>query len=265
MYLQAMAAQYQRAGYRRYFFVVADSAEQRAHYQGMRSALAARGFGAQEAGHAVTPPFSPTYADSFSQIHKAQPDVVILMLDATAQRDFLQQYQSSEARGIPVTGYPSAVAQTRGFYYAALKSSAPVGGARAALWDATLDADGADQLNARYLARWGWPMVGYESVKMLYETALSAGSFDGEGLLAQLENPQASFDVHKGVEVSFRPWNHQLHQPLYMATINPDAQRPEELASLVGQVPAMDTRGTGFVERLDQIGVSQGRSQCNFG
>src|SRR5699024_10033079 len=169
--------------FRRYFFVVADTPEQKAHYQRMRSALENRHFGAEEAGHAVTGP-APLYIDALKQIRQAQPDVVVLMLDAVSQLDFLVQFETSGLTDIPVTGYPGPVAQSRTFYAASRNASARAGsGYRAALFEATLDAYGARELNARFRERWGQPMdptawAGYESIKMLYETAMFSGPLD---------------------------------------------------------------------------------------
>ncbi len=270
MYLDAMAAWYVRAGFRRYFFVVADTAEQQAHYQRLQSTLENRHFGAEEAGRAVVPPARPVYVDALDQIRQAEPDVVVLMLDAVSQLDFLGQFETAGLTDIPVTGYPSPVAQTRTFYAASRNAAAQTGsGYRAALWEATLDAYGARELNARFRERWGQPMdpsawAGYESVKMLYEAASFAGTLDGDGLVAYLENPDTAFDVHKGIGVSFRPWDHQLRQTLYLVKINADAERAWDLATLVGELPALYRSGTTPVERLDQIGVLRDASQCSF-
>lgn len=271
MYLDAMAAWYVHAGLRRYFFVVADTPEQKAHYQRMRGALENRHFGAEQAGHAVVAPNHPLYIDVLKQIRQAQPDVVVLMLDAVAQLDFLGQFETSGLTDIPVTGYPSPVAQTRTFYAASRNASARAGsGYRAALFEATLDAYGARELNARFRERWGQPMdpsawAGYESIKMLYETAMFSGTLDGPGLVEYMENPNTAYDVHKGIGVSFRPWDHQLRQSLFLVKINPEAKRAWDLATLVGELPAIYKPGTDPVERLDQIGVMQGDSQCSFG
>lgn len=270
MYLQALAAWFIRAGHRRYFFVVGDTAEQHAHYQRMRSALQERHFGAEEAGHTVVSDVEPVYGDAFKQIRQTEPDAVILMQDAVSQLDFLAQYEGTELTDIPVTGYPSPVAQTRTFYAASRNASAHAGsGYRAALWEATLDAYGARELNARFLERWGRPMnpsawAGYVSVKMLYEAAAYGGTIEGPGVLSYLENPSTQFDVYKGVGVSFRPWNHQLRQTLYLVKIDPEATTARNLATLVGELPAIYKAGTKPIESLDQIGIPPGESECSI-
>lgn len=270
MYLQALAAWYIRAGFRRYFFVVGDNGEQRAHHQRMLSALQERHFAAEQAGHSMVSPGSSDYGETFNRIRRAEPDAVIIMLDAVSQLDFLAQYEAAGLGGIRATGYPSPLAQTRAFYAASRAASEHAGsGYRGALFEATLDAYGARELSARFQERWGRPMdpsawAGYVSVKMLYESALFGRTLEGPGLLAYLENPNTVFDVYKGIGVSFRPWNHQLRQTLYLVKIDPEADRLWNLATLVGELPAIYKPGTDPIERLDQIGVPPGESQCNF-
>ena len=268
MYLNALAAWFIRAGYRRYFFVVGDSTEQRAHHQRMVQSLKERHFGGKEVGQSVVAPQSPLYTKVFEQIRKTKPDVIVMMLEPVAQLDFLAEFEGSGLTGIPATGYPDPVAQTRTFYVASRNASARAGsGHRAALWEATMDAYGARELNARFRERWNQPMdpsawAGYEAVKMLFETASRAGTIDGEKLVEYLERPQTSFDVHKGIGVSFRPWDHQLRQPLYLVKINPEAKSALDLAMLVGELPEIYKPGTDPVERLDQIGVMRRQSSC---
>lgn len=268
MYLNALAAWFVRAGYRRYFFVVGDSPEQHAHHQRMVQSLKERHFGGKEVGQSVVAPQNALYTSAFDQIRKAKPDVIVLMLEPVAQLDFLGEFEGSGINDIPVTGYPDPIAQTRTFYVASRNASARAGsGHRAALWEATMDSYGARELNARFRERWNQPMdpsawAGYEAVKMLFETASRAGTLDGDKLVEYLERPQTSFDVHKGIGVSFRPWDHQLRQPLYLIKINSDAKNAMDLAILVGELPEIYKPGTDPVERLDQIGVLRRQSSC---
>src|SRR5699024_6012274 len=106
--------------------------------------------------------------------------------------------------------------------------------------------------------------AGYQSVKMLYEAALMAQTMDGGALIEHLEDPRTSFDVHKGIGVSFRPWDHQLRQPIYLVQINSEAESAEDLASLAGELPEIRKPGTDPIERLDQIGDLPGQSKCEF-
>jgi hypothetical protein len=75
-------------------------------------------------------------------------------------------------------------------------------------------------------------------------------------------------DLHKGIGVSFRPWDHQLRQSLYLVSLNPQAGTGRDLASvqdrarLVGELPAIYMPGTDPVERLDQLGDIARRGVC---
>ena len=104
----------------------------------------------------------------------------------------------------------------------------------------------------------------YMSVKMLYEAATFGGGVEADKVLAYLENPATNFDVYKGIGVSFRPWDHQLRQSLYLIKINPDADSALNLADLVGELPALYLPGTDPLERLDQLGDLERASPCNF-
>jgi len=270
MYLDAMAAWFVHAGLRRHFFVVADTPEQQAQYERMRRALSDQHFGAEEVGRAEVSGERPLFTNALQQIETIQPDIVVLMLDVVGQLDFLGQFESFGLDDILVTGFPSAMAQTRAFYAASRNASATVGsGFRAALFEASIDNYGARELNARFLDRWNQPMdpsawAGYQSVKMLYEAALMAQTMDGGALIEHLEDPRTSFDVHKGIGVSFRPWDHQLRQPIYLVQINSEAESAEDLASLAGELPEIRKPGTDPIERLDQIGDLPGQSKCEF-
>ena len=58
------------------------------------------------------------------------------------------------------------MAQTRDFYFASRQAALVVGsGYRAALWEATLDAYGARELNARFDS-WGRPMIPAARVRL---------------------------------------------------------------------------------------------------
>jgi ABC transporter substrate binding protein (PQQ-dependent alcohol dehydrogenase system) len=173
-----------------------------------------------------------------------------------------------------VTGFPEAAAQTREFYLAS-RAVAPVAGSgyRAALWEATLDAYGARELNSRFAGRWGRTMdptawAAYNAVKIAFEAYLGTGSAEGTALAEFIAGERGLFDVSKGIGVTFRPWDHQLRQSLFLAKINAEATGQLDLtamfarASLVGELPAIYMPGTDPVERLDQLGDIEPSRNC---
>lgn len=152
---------------------------------------------------------------------------------------------------------------------AASREAAPRLGSdhRALSWEPTLDAYGAREINARFRAMFGAPMeptawVMYQAVKIIFEAATLGGSATTDDVMAYLDGPRGVFDIWKGIGVSFRSWDHQLRQSLYLSKISVGEQDPFMLASLVGELPAIYMPGTDPVERLDQLGDPQEKSTC---
>lgn len=277
MYLDALVDWFVRAAHRRWFFVYTNTEEGEALYRRALKAVTGRHWGAGEVGKVAVQPGQPNYTKELDAVRKARPDVVLMLLGAQDQTVFLGQYENIrlDAR---VTGFPDPVSQTRDFFVS-LHDLAPKAGTgyRALLWETTLDAYGARELNNRFTSRWGQPMdpsawAAYVSVKMLYEAALFTGSLEGAKLVRYMEDPQAVFDVYKGIGTSFRPWDHQLRQPLYLVKTDPEAKLPFKvdlraklgLAGLVGELPEIYKPGTDPIERLDQLGDLRRDSRCRF-
>lgn len=132
----------------------------------------------------------------------------------------------------------------------------------AALWHPALERFGAGQLNDRYRTRFGAGMdgaawAGWMAVKALWEASLRARTTEAAGLRAYLERGATQFDGHKGWPLSFRPWDHQLRQPLYLLAPAGGGTR------VAGEVPA---RGAGEEsssrDQLDRLGGGASASAC---
>jgi ABC-type branched-subunit amino acid transport system substrate-binding protein len=269
MYLDALAGWYIRSGFRNWFFVHEDSEEGEALYGRAAWSLRERHFGAREVGRVASAADTLEFGEVIEAVRRANPELVFLLLEPAAQLVFLEQYEAAGLE-VAVTGFPDPVAQTRTFLDAS-RSMAPGAGSghRAMAWEATLDAYGARELNSRFMLRWDQPMepsawAAYQAVKILFEAASFRGTLEGPELVEQLESPQTVFDIWKGIGASFRPWDHQLRQSLYLVKISPVAEQPREMATLVGELPAIYLPGTDPVERLDQLGDLQRESRCRF-
>lgn len=274
MYIDAVFGWFVRAGYRRWYFARDDSDESQDQYERAIASLRDRHWAAEVVGRGLLRQDDPRgYAPLLADIAEAAPDVVLLLTDWHTQLDLLSRYQAAGLTA-PVTGFPDPMAQTRDFYFAS-RQAAPVAGSgyRAALWEATLDAYGARELNARFDSRWGRPMdpaawSGYMAVKIAFEASMQAGATDGASLAAYLAGERGLFDVSKGIGMTFRPWDHQLRQSLYLVKINPDASGSMDLdamlarAALVGELPAIYMPGTEPVDRLDQLGEIDPSRSC---
>ena len=275
MYLDALVDWFDQAGFRRLFFIYEDSNEGQLLYHRALKAVGERHSEAREVGKAVVDANLPAFAGILEAIGKARPDVVLLLLDWLPQLDFLGQYEAA-GLDIAVTGFPGPVAQTREFF-ALSRDIAPKAGTgyRATLWETTLDAHGAGKLNHRFMSRWGEPMdppgwAAYAAVKILYEAVVTTGTLESPTLVEYLESPEAVFDVKKGPGVSFRPWDHQLRQSLYLVKIDPEAEwgmqlsRRVEIAGLVEELPVLYPPKADPIERLDQLGEDPNESNCRF-
>jgi hypothetical protein len=91
------------------------------------------------------------------------------------------------------------------------------------LWGSSLERFGASQLNDRYRDKYhigmdGGAWAGWAAVKIASEAALRARSPAAAKLVEYLESPVSQFDGHKGWPLSFRRADHQLRQPLYVAS-----------------------------------------------
>lgn len=138
--------------------------------------------------------------------------------------------------------------------------------ASAALWHPSLERFGAAQLNDRFRARFAGEMdgaawAGWMAVKVLWEASLRARTVESAGIRAYLERDATQFDGHKGWPLSFRAWDHQLRQPLYLAA--PSAGNGD--TRVVGEVPAR--RGgeeSSSHELLDLLGAGASESTCRI-
>jgi ABC-type branched-subunit amino acid transport system substrate-binding protein len=134
----------------------------------------------------------------------------------------------------------------------------------AALWHPSLERFGAAQLNDRFRVRFAGEMdgaawAGWMAVKVLWEASLRTRSVEGAALRAYLERDATQFDGHKGWPLSFRAWDHQLRQPLYLVAPTDGGTR------LVGEVPARRSgEETPSRELLDRLGANASASACTL-
>ena len=150
----------------------------------------------------------------------------------------------AEARGVLFLNVGCAADALRGaecrrsaFHVApseAMLGEASGGGGRAMAWHPSLERFGAEQLRDRHRAR----------------------SADPAALIAHLERESTQLDGHKGRPLSFRPWDHQLRQPLY--AVSPSGE--------VAEVPSAPREsGIPSKELLDRIGTTAAETACRWG
>ena len=267
MYLDGLAGWYVRSGLRRWYVVRSDDADGRSLHDRVAWSLRERHFGARIVGDRAVAPGLADAATVANAVRRSNADLVLLLVPAEEQLAWLTALDAEGVQAL-VAGFPFPAAQTRAFLQASRAASERLGTAyRALAFEATLDAYGARELNARFRQRFGQPMdppawAVYQAVKMLFEAATFGGSIEPEAVLAYFGAPTTVFDLYKGIGTSFRPWDRQLRQSLYLVSVSATDPDPFGMAILVGELPAIYMPGTEVVERLDQIGDLQAQSRC---
>lgn len=214
----------------------------------------------------------PFYSAAFTEIARVDPELVILLLTPNEQLTFLAQYGASGLTARTMC-FPSPVAQSRQFYAAYLANLPEISSAQhIATWDATLENETAVNLNSRYLERFGLAMdplawAAYAGVKVMAEAAVKADSTESTDLIDYLEDEGVQFDVGKAAETSFRPWDHQMRQPLYLVRTQRDFKDRttlRDLAKVERQFPQSDGASPVSAQQLDMLGVNAADSVCNM-
>jgi ABC-type branched-subunit amino acid transport system substrate-binding protein len=127
----------------------------------------------------------------------------------------------------------------------------------AVAWHPSLERFGADTLNRRFQSRFNREMTSeawtaWMAVKVLWEASLRVRSGEAGKLIEHLNRDTTQFDGHKGAPLSFRSWDRQLRQPLYVVS-----------DSHVVEVPAAKP-DEAVRDMLDRLGTRASGSQCRL-
>ena len=196
--------------------------------------------------------------------HPAECAVLARVADRQGALYFNMSSSDDALRGAECRATMFHVIPSAAMYRDALARAGPPpeADARCVAWDASLVRFGADTLNQRFQTRYGQPMsdeswTGWLAVKMLWESALRAKTAEPTALAAALTRDSTRFDGHKGRALSFRPWDHQLRQPVYVLTGGSGA-----LPSV--EVPVASAANVSSTVVLDELGVSADRTACRW-
>lgn len=268
MYLDALAGWYVRDGYRRWFIVHSDTDEGGRLYERLQRSITERHFAVGEV--ASTPLVDEVDGAAIAEaVEVTGADLLVLLVDAEEQLEIMAGLQEAGFTG-EVAAYPHPETQTREFFAELVAVAPDIDHYRIVLWEPTLDTSGSIEFNARYRNRFdgetmdGAAFAAYHAVKILFDSAFFGASVDPADIVTYMSSPNAVFDLHKLLGVSFRPWDHQLRQPIYLVQVRPDAESAFDSGLLVGQLPELYLPGTDPLERLDQIGDLAADSTCGF-
>ncbi len=122
-------------------------------------------------------------------------------------------------------------------------------------WHWTWERHGAPQLNQRFdriaerhMGSTDW--AAWAAIRSVVEAAVRSGRTDIGTIREALVSDDFTFDTYKGISANFRPWNHQLRQPVLLHTHN----------AVIARAPI-----EGFLHKdnvLDSLGVDRRQSTC---
>lgn len=136
----------------------------------------------------------------------------------------------------------------------------PVGGTQgliATTWHPTLETWGAAQAQNRFRRLSGRLMrpldyQAWAAVRTVGEAAAQKRSTDPAVLVPYLVTPEFSLPAYKGVSLTYRPWDHQLRQPVIVV-------QPKAMVSVAPE--------QGFIHQrtpLDTLGADQPETACKL-
>lgn len=246
-------------GLARWIFVDGDAGGGAA-YARARGALAAHG--GEETGRLAVSDSASADA-AVSAIAGSSAQVTLVLLRGAERSDFLGRYRDADLAPTLACLFPPDVP----IWTTPAESRV---GLWPVLWHPKLFRYGAEQVSDRFQDRFGEPpdsraWAAWMAAKILAEAGLRARSVDGPTLVAYLEGRRAQFDGHKGLSLTFRPWDHQLRQPLYLVRARPEGAAAREAFEHVAELPLGDPPpGTSSQDFLDRLGDGPDQTACRF-
>lgn len=222
----------------------------------------ARGLLQANKGTEVGSDLAPTGTTDFSQyitkMKAAKPDLVFHNLAGADVTNFLKQYAEAGmtievAGGVMDSAYAWPVGES-------LRGHFPL------IWWHELNTPASRAWAARYIKRWGRPPDNqaygdYVAVHAIAQAIDKAKSTDSTKLVQALEGHTltAAMDGLKGRPMTFRAWDHQLLQPMYVVAAKPKAKWKDkwDIFEIIGEVP-------GRNDSLEAIAIPKGESQCQL-
>jgi branched-chain amino acid transport system substrate-binding protein len=222
----------------------------------------ARGLLTANKGTEVGSDLAPTGTTDFSQyitkIKAAKPDLVFHNLAGADVTNFLKQYAAAGmtievAGGVIDSAYAWPVGES-------LRGHFPI------IWWHELNTPESRAWAARYIKRWGRPPDNqaygdYVAVHAIAQAIDKAKSTDSAKLVQALEGHTltSAMDGLKGRPLTFRAWDHQLLQPMYVVAAKERAKWKDnwDIFEVIGEVP-------GKSDSLEAIAIPKGESQCQL-
>jgi ABC-type branched-subunit amino acid transport system substrate-binding protein len=260
MYTHAMGQWLVQNNRKRWYYIVAEGATGQEVLD--RGSRFLQHQGGTDLGRAVVSAGQSDYKDVLAHLAPGDAEAIVVALRGDELRHFLDQYKAS-GLNVLLAGVPLDML--------ALWQTGPeaLQGVWVTSWYHGLERFSARELNRRFYRRFERPAEGFAwtnwaAVKLVVEGVLRSASTDASALVNYLEGAPP-FDGHKGRSLTFREWNHQLRQPLYVLKARED--KPEnawDLLQLIGEMPPPAGPGKSVAEVLDTLGEPKAENLCRL-
>jgi branched-chain amino acid transport system substrate-binding protein len=204
----------------------------------------------------MVPTNTADYSAYILKIRQAKPDFVYINLAGTDQTSFLKQYKEFNLP-FPLAG---GVMDTVPFWAAGIDA---LSGHWQSLWYHGLTFAASQAFTKRFSDKYGKPPDNqawgdYVGVKILLQAMAETKSSEGAKWVAYFEKG-ATFDILKGRKGSFRDWDHQLLQEMYVVRVKDkkDAKDKWDIFELVQPAPAAN-------ESLELIQPTKQENPCTM-
>jgi branched-chain amino acid transport system substrate-binding protein len=211
-----------------------------------------------EVGSDLAPTGTTDFSQYVTKIKAAKPDLVFHNLAGADVTNFLKQYAEAGmtlevAGGVIDSAYAWPVGE-------ALRGHFPI------IWWHELTTPASRAWAARYIKRWGRPPDNqaygdYVAVHAIAQAVDKAKSTDSAKLVQALEGHTltGAMDGLKGRPLTFRAWDHQLLQPMYVVAAKDKSKWKDkwDIFQIIGEVP-------GKGDSLEAIAIPKDQSQCQL-
>ncbi len=204
----------------------------------------------------MVPTNTQDYSAYILKIRQAKPDLVYINLAGVDQTTFLKQYKEYNLP-FPLAG---GVMDTLNFWAAGIDS---ISGHWQSLWYHGLTVPAAQAFTKRFTDKNGFPPDNqawgdYVGVMIMAQSITEAKTTDALKIVEYLEKG-ASFDILKARKGSFRVWDHQLLQEMYVVKVQDKAKMKDkwDIFELVRPVP-------GANESLELIQPTREENPCTM-
>jgi branched-chain amino acid transport system substrate-binding protein len=205
----------------------------------------------------LVPTNTPDYSPYILKIRQANPDFVYVNLAGVDQTTFLKQYKEY---GLTFK-LAGGVMDTIPFWAAGIDA---LSGYWQSLWYHGLTNKGAEAFTKVYTAKYGVPPDNqawgdYMGIRIVAQAMTEAKSTAADKLIEILEKGM-KFDLLKNREGSFRDWDHQLLQEMFVVKVKDKAKAKDkwDIFELVEPSP-------GLTESLELIQPTKAENGCTFG